>query len=384
MLYALLALLAVIVAVILVVPLLRRGASVVEADGHDVALYRAQLAELAAEHASGAIGDSEAAAARIEVERRLLRAADRPPEAAGEALSASGRRIAALVVVVFVAALGGLAYHRLGNPALPDKPAMREADVPAEQATPDELALRLAAAMRERPDELRGWLMLGPLATSVARYDLAAEAYAGAARLEPGKVDHWLALGQALTARDAGMINGQARDAFAKALVLQPDNPMARYYLGLADFQKHNDRAAYDRWAALADDTPPGAEWSDILARGLKRVSRRLGLPEPEFVAELPRTEAPAAAAPGPSVAQMQAADEMSAGDRGAMIEGMVQRLADRLKQNPDDLDGWLRLGRAYQVLGRTKDAVDAYTQALRLDPANDAAKHALAALKAG
>ncbi len=383
MLYAVFALLAAVVAAVLALPLLRRRAPAAPTDGHDVALYRAQLAELEAERVSGAIGEAEAAAARVEVERRLLRAADRPPEAPGEALSATGRRGVALALVAFVALLGALTYHRLGSPALPDQPAVREADVPSEQASPDELALRMAAVMRTRPDELRGWLMLGPLATSVARYDLAAEAYAAAARLEPGKVDHWLALGQSRTARDAGMINADARDAFAKALVLQPDNPMARYYLGLADFQKHQDRAAYDRWAALADDTPPGAEWSDILARGLKRVSRRLGLPEPEFVATLPKTEAPAAA-PGPSVAQMQAADEMSAEDRGAMIEGMVQRLADRLKQNPDDLDGWLRLGRAYQVLGRTGDAIGAYNQVLRLDPANDAARQALAALKAG
>jgi cytochrome c-type biogenesis protein CcmH len=66
------------------------------------------------------------------------------------------------------------------------------------------------------------------------------------------------------------------------------------------------------------------------------------------------------------------------------MIEGMVQRLADRLKDNPDDLDGWLRLGKAYAVLGRKEDAVRAFGQALRIDPSNPVAKEALAALKDG
>jgi cytochrome c-type biogenesis protein CcmH len=36
-------------------------------------------------------------------------------------------------------------------------------------------------------------------------------------------------------------------------------------------------------------------------------------------------------------------------------IGAMVQRLADRLKTNPDDPDGWVRLVRAYSVLGDTQ-----------------------------
>lgn len=376
MLYAVLALLAIVTAAVLALPLLRRRAAEAEA-GKDLALYRAQLDELEAERAQGAIGAEEAAAARIEVERRLLRAADRPRPAAAAAMSAGGRRAVVAVLALFVAAAGAALYARLGNPDLPDRPAVKEADVPAEEATPDELAVRLAAALRDRPDELRGWLMLGPLANSVARYDLAVEAYQGATRLQPGDVRHWLALGEAYTARDAGMVGPEARAAFAKALILAPGNPMARYFLGLADFQDHNDRAAFDRWSALAKDTPPKAEWAATLARGLDRVARRLGEPEPEFVAAL------RAAQPGPSAAQMQAAGALSEADRGAMIEGMVQRLADRLKRNPDDLDGWLRLANAYGVLGRTQEAADAYGQVLRLDPANAAARDALAALKA-
>jgi cytochrome c-type biogenesis protein CcmH len=154
---------------------------------------------------------------------------------------------------------------------------------------------------------------------------------------------------------------------------------MARYYLGLADFQDHNDRAAFDRWAALAAEAAPDAEYTELLKRGLKRAARRMGLPAPD-VAATPATPA----TPGPSAAQVEAAGDMSEGDRSAMIEGMVQRLADRLKDNPDDLDGWLRLGKAYAVLGRKEDAVRAFGQALRIDPSNPVAKEALAALKDG
>lgn len=374
MLYGLFALLAVVAAAVLALPVLRRRGSAADRADHDVALYRAQLLELEAERDAGTIGPAEAEAARIEVERRLLRAADRTAPAPRAALSPGNRKAVAAAVAITVAVLAGLIYHAQGNPGLPDRPAVRAAEVPAEEASADELAVRMAAAMRKRPNELRGWLMQGQLAGSVGRYDLAVEAYENAARLEPGNMGHWQSLGLARVARDAGMVNPDARDAFGKALVLDPKDPMARYYLGLADFQDHNDRAAFDRWAALAAETPPDAEYAALLERGLKRAARRMGLPAPAAAAT--------PAAPGPSADQVEAAREMSEGDRGAMIEGMVQRLADRLKENPDDLDGWLRLGRAYAVLGRKEEAVRAFGQALRIDPSNPVAKDALAALK--
>jgi cytochrome c-type biogenesis protein CcmH len=367
MLYAALAALAVATALALGWPLLRDRGRIADRRDFDVALYRAQLAELEAERRDGVIGDGEAAAARVEVERRLLRAADRAGAAGVRPLPVSGRRALALGVAGGVAALAALLYAATGNPGLPDRPATRAADVPAEQALPDELALRLASAMRARPDELRGWLMLGPLARSVGRYELAAEAWSNAARIEPGKVEHWLALGHAYVARDAGMVNPPARQAFARALELSPGEPMARYYLGLAAFQDHDDRAAYERWSALAADTPPDAAWAEMLQRGLDRVARRLGV-----------------AAPGPTAAQAEAAAAMSEDERAAMIEGMVEGLAARLRQSPGDLDGWLRLGRAYAVLGRAEQAAAAYGEALRLDPGNPQATAALAALKGG
>jgi cytochrome c-type biogenesis protein CcmH len=67
----------------------------------------------------------------------------------------------------------------------------------------------------------------------------------------------------------------------------------------------------------------------------------------------------------------MTAAKDMSEADRGAMIRGMVERLATRLKQNGDDVEGWLRLVRAYMVMGERDKAVAALTDA-RQAVAND------------
>jgi cytochrome c-type biogenesis protein CcmH len=74
--------------------------------------------------------------------------------------------------------------------------------------------------------------------------------------------------------------------------------------------------------------------------------------------------DVPDRAQPGPSAAGVAAARDMTAADRQAMIEGMVQRLAARLESQGDDLTGWLRLVRAYTVLGRTDDARQALARA--------------------
>jgi len=61
------------------------------------------------------------------------------------------------------------------------------------------------------------------------------------------------------------------------------------------------------------------------------------------------------------------------------MIEGMVGKLATRLEQQPDDVEGWARLGRSYMVLGDAQKARDAYARAVKLKPDDAALKEAYA-----
>ena len=80
---------------------------------------------------------------------------------------------------------------------------------------------------------------------------------------------------------------------------------------------------------------------------------------------------------PGPTQEQVDAAQNMSAEDRQAMIRTMVDRLAEKLKASPDDLDGWQRLIRARLVLG------DAAAAAATLKDARDHFKDKAEALSA-
>jgi cytochrome c-type biogenesis protein CcmH len=66
----------------------------------------------------------------------------------------------------------------------------------------------------------------------------------------------------------------------------------------------------------------------------------------------------------GPDAADVEAAGQMSAADRAAFIRSMVARLAERLEAEPGDFQGWLRLARAYGVLGEAAQARDALSRA--------------------
>jgi cytochrome c-type biogenesis protein CcmH len=156
-------------------------------------------------------------------------------------------------------------------------------------------------------------------------------------------------LGEALVAAANGVVTDEAKQNFERAAARDPRDPKARYFLGLADEQDGNKEAAVAKWRALLEEAPAGAPWAAFVRQALARV-----------------TGQPVA---GPTQQDMQNAQNMPEAERTAMIRGMVAKLADRLRANGSDVEGWLRLVRAYAVLG---DADKAKTAAAD-------AKHALA-----
>jgi cytochrome c-type biogenesis protein CcmH len=91
----------------------------------------------------------------------------------------------------------------------------------------------------------------------------------------------------------------------------------------------------------------------------------------------------PPGVTPGPNAADIAAAARMSEDERSAMIRSMVERLAERLQREPGDVDGWLRLGRAYAVLGDGQRSRDAYRRATEADPGRGDAREALSRAEA-
>ena len=362
---------------LLVLPLWRGRGAAAARDAYDLAIYRDQLAELERDLARGVLTTDQAATARTEIERRMLQASDRknrPLAAAGPA------RALALVLALAVPGAAAVLYGQLGNPGLPAHPlAARQTPAPAPMA-PDgtnlsDLADRLAARLEPSPGDIQGFILLARTYGELGRYLDAAQAYRRAIANGDETSATRASLGEVLTAAGGGRVGPEARAAFAEALERDPANPRALYYGGLAYAQSGRLAEALEVWRGLAAQTPPDAPWKELLDSRIASTQAALdGEPPPEIARPAPEPQpAPGAASPdlgrgpGPSQDDVAAAAEMSNDQRQAFIRSMVDRLAARLEEEPDDLAGWLRLTRAYTVLGEREQAVAALDQASAL-----------------
>ncbi|WP_029354078.1 c-type cytochrome biogenesis protein CcmI [Bosea sp. 117] len=317
----------------------------------DLAVYRDQLSEIERDRASGLIGEAEGEAARTEIARRMLRAADETaPVPDG---SDTRRRAAAVVALVGVPLIAGGLYLALGSPELEGQPLAARLDARPEQADIAVLLRKVEGHLESNPDDGRGHEVVAPIYYRLGRVDDAARAWSNAIRLLGPNAARETGLGEALTAAAGGVVTADARQAFARAVAADPDSVKARYYLGLAAEQDGRKDEAGAIWGKLAADSPPDAPWLPTVRAGLERVG-----------APLPPVAAPAM--PGPGAADVAAARDMTPEQRATMIRGMVEGLAQRLAQNGDDLDGWLRLVRAWSVLGEADKAKAAAGDARR------------------
>ena len=269
-----------------------------------------------------------------------------------------------LALLLPAAALG--LYATIGAPSVPSLPF---AERQAPGGDPGDLASLvegLAQRMAKTPDDPAGWALLGRTYLNLGRFDEAARAFRQAIDRGDDGPGAWASLGEALTAANDGQVVAEARQAFAETLERDGADPRARYYAGLGLAQDGRTEEALAVWQALAADTPADASWRGLLEQQIANSRAALGLPA-EQVATAPGTAPGTTEPPGPSAGDVAAAAEMTPEERMAFIRSMVERLAGRLAEQPDDLDGWLRLTRAYGVLGERDKAGAALDQAARL-----------------
>ncbi|MFZ0353644.1 MAG: c-type cytochrome biogenesis protein CcmI [Pseudolabrys sp.] len=327
--------------------------------GSDVAVYRDQLNELERDLAAGSIGKTEAEAARVEISRRLLAAAE-AAKAAAVAVTPSAaawhRRAVALVALLLLPVGAGSLYLRLGSPGLASEPltAQRGAQ-PDQQAPIENIVAKVEVHLQNNPKDGRGWEVLAPVYMQLGRYTDSVNAWRTALALLGESADREANLGEALVAEANGVVTADAKTAFVRAVTLDNTTVTARYYLGTAAEQDGKREEAAKIWRDLIAEAPAGAHWVSDVRAALARVEA-----------------SPAAPSPGPSAAQIAAATKQSPDQQTAMIRGMVDGLAARLQQDGSDLDGWVRLVRSYKVLGeldKAQSAIGDAQRALANDP---------------
>ncbi|HXY98830.1 MAG TPA: c-type cytochrome biogenesis protein CcmI [Stellaceae bacterium] len=344
-----------------VLPLMKPRLPGPERAAFDRAVYRDQLRALERDASRGLIDAGDAAGARLEIERRLLAADAAEDEAPAQA---DGSAVLAVSLALAVPAAAVLIYLALGAPGVPDQPyAERAQERALAAAGGDAAAEKTAAALEQRlkanPDNAEDWLLLARSEAALGLWQKSTEAYRQALRLTQDRPDIAADYGETLAMAADGIVTPEARAAFGAALAGDPGNVVARFYLALGAAQEGHGAAAIAAWQALAAEQPADSPLRAELKRRIEDVAREAGLAAPAL----------AAPAPGPSEAQQEAAARMTPEARQQMIRGMVEGLAVRLEADPSDAEGWLRLGRAYDVLGERDKSAAAYEHAAKLRP---------------
>ncbi|MGX5804571.1 c-type cytochrome biogenesis protein CcmI [Bradyrhizobium sp. Arg314] len=326
-----------------------KGAS--PAGDHDLEVYRDQLSELDRDVARGLIQPGEAEEARAEIGRRILRLGAAVQSGSANASTSRSARLVASVAVLAVPLLSWGLYDMLGSPDLPSQPlAERLAKNPADSSV-DELVARAEAHLAANPSDGKGWDVLAPIYLRLQRFPDAVTAYRNAIRLDGDSAVRQSGLGEAIASAAGGIVSADAQSAFEAALKLDPANAKANFYLAVGLAQEGRKAEAVAAWQKMLGQLAPDSPWRNAVQQALGEA----GAP----------AIAAGTSANGPDAQQVEAAQQMSPQDRQAMIETMVAGLDDKLKQNPRDEEGWMRLIRSYVVLGKADQARDALGRAV-------------------
>jgi cytochrome c-type biogenesis protein CcmH len=249
-----------------------------------------------------------------------------------------GRALLLGAIALFMLAIGGGTYFFVGRPYL----AQRSAQGLNNVHDINGLVPYLIARVRAQPQDVRAWRYLASAYMAASDPRDAAKALAKVIALS-GKGDAGVdaAYGEALVADNGGQVPDEAEDAFNAALKADPRNIPARFYLGMAKVG-HGDRpGAIAIWQSLLADVPTTAPLHQLLIDRLAMLTSQAG----------------PGGAPNP--------------------KAKVEMLAQRLKADPNDALGWVRLMRAYTVLGETDKAKQALASARKTFATNQDAQTA-------
>jgi cytochrome c-type biogenesis protein CcmH len=334
-------------------PVLRGRQPAAPDSAYDLTVYRDQLAELERDIARGVIAPDEAEQARIEIGRRILKLAGEPGAEVRNRHDRIGRLVITAAVLAIPLASWGL-YSATGSPNLPAQPLHARLEASPDDSTIDELVARAEAHLAANPSDGRGWDVLAPIYFRMGRFADAKVAYRHAIRLLGATAARENGFGEAAMAEAGGLVTVEAQAAFERALVLEPDNKRAHYLLAMALAQEGKTQEAAVAWTRMLQGLPEDSPWREVVQQAIAGLR-----------ADTPQGTREADGERGPDDADVEAAALMSEEDRADMIDGMVAGLDRRLRDNPQDIDGWRRLVRSYLVLDRREEAQQALARGL-------------------
>ena len=365
-------------------PLLLRKRAVVASLDATPAVLLDQLAEVQSDQKRGLISQSEAMAATQEIKRRILLDSRRAVSGVDRS---GGEGHTALVLSAFFVPLLAIGYYAtMGSPDTASIAFADRVEERTETAELEELTARLHDRLMNDPEggPSGGWILLGQTYFKMGRFSDAAESFKVVSERPEASSAVFSMLAEALFVADQGIVSPRAQVAINKAVALDPANPAATYYQAIALSQNGELAQAYDLLVSRLNDADGIYPWMETFIEEANRIGTELAKPRLSL-----ESFAPMSGSPGPTGEDIANAQNMTTEDRQAFIASMVDRLADRLQDDPEDLDGWMRLGNAYAVLGEKSQALEAFERADDLlvnmpatDPRQQIVKDALAGMR--
>jgi len=354
----------------LLLPFLRRPPESASRSAYDIEIYRDQMAEVERDIRRGLIDETEARAAQTEIGRRALAADNASRAEVTPGRAPRGAPLAALALAV-AAPLGAFVlYLDLGSPHLPAQPlAQRHAGAQSDTRQDESLVAQLAERLKDRPDDAQGWTLLARSYGTLGRHDDAVAAWRNVLRLAPESNDARGGLAEALVQGAGGTVTPEAIRLFEAVTKADEREPRSRFYIGLAHAQAGEARQALQAWTDLAAISPPDAPWLEGVRAQIRRVAAEARIDPGSLTPSAAATSLAARDAAVPGGPQAEAIARLPSGQQQEMIRGMVESLAARLEAEPNDIDGWRRLGRARKVLGEREKSIEAYGKAAALAP---------------
>jgi len=248
-------------------PLLRRpeasrGSRVGTRTEANVDIYRDQLRELETDLQAGTLAQDQYERSRREIEARLLQDVDAstaPGPAAATPAPARRSRIAAVALAICVPVAAAAVYLTVGNPGA----LVAERGDEGHGLTPQQfegLVARLAARLKEHPEDAEGWTMLGRSYAVLGRFREASDAYANAAARQPQDAQLLADYADALAMAQGRRLDGEPEKIIARALAVDPENVKANMLAGTVAFNKGDYATATAHWERILVRIPPESE----------------------------------------------------------------------------------------------------------------------------
>ena len=222
----------------------------------------AKLKALADAHAAGVLNDAEYAAKRAALDTRS--------DTRIAPTRARSTRIAAVALALLLPAVSILLYRYLGNP---DALEPNTQTAPADHGQNMEQAIAgLAAKLKQNPDDVEGWSLLGRAYEAMERFADARDALAHAHALAKDDPDVTVAYAEALAlSTDSRRVEGEPRALIEGVLKLAPDNQRGLWLLGISDYQRGQYDTAIADWNHLINVLPKD---SDILPSVREQIAQ--------------------------------------------------------------------------------------------------------------